>query len=256
MALKKRVIKKKPVRTAKLQPKETPEVVTSVKDVPTQHITINGDDLSPNYISVEKGGTLQSFITNIDCRIKFIQSHPDAKLPTKAHSCDNCWDLYAVEDVTIPGSRGISRSGVVSNVDIGNAIVDVGITLADITPGFGFVFKPRSGLGFKHGVYPHQGEIDCVPAGTKISTSLGDIKVEDLFEIEHKPFIYSFDEETNQINKADTIKDMWLVKDRPLLLIETDEYSVEVPPTKEIYTKRGWVQAQHLTENDEILCIH
>jgi dUTP pyrophosphatase len=160
MALKKRVIKKKPVRTAKLQPKETPEVVTSVKDVPTNYITINEGDLSQNCISTETGNTLQSFFVRIDCQIKFIQSHPDAKLPTKAHSCDNCWDLYAVEDVNIPASFGVSKNGVVSRVTIGSAIVDVGITLADITPGFGFVFKPRSGLGFKHGVYPHQGEID------------------------------------------------------------------------------------------------
>jgi dUTP pyrophosphatase len=156
MALKKKVIKKKPVRTVKLQPKETPEtpdVTTSVKDVPTCYITTDKDHLT----SIP---ALQNHITNIDCKIKFVQTHPDANLPTKAHSCDNCWDLYAVEDVVIPGCRGISRSGVVSSVDIGSAIVDVGIILADITPGFGFVFKPRSGLGFKHGIYPHQGEID------------------------------------------------------------------------------------------------
>jgi len=159
MALKKKVIKKKPVRTAKLQPKETPEIITVVGDVPVNYVEVSSDTL---VMSVEESKLhiIPTSWVEIDCKIKFIQSHPDAKLPTKAHSCDNCWDLYAVEDVNIPASFGVSKNGVVSRVTIGSAIVDVGITLADITPGFGFVFKPRSGLGFKHGVYPHQGEID------------------------------------------------------------------------------------------------
>jgi len=96
----------------------------------------------------------------LDCEIKFVKTHPEAILPTKAHEGDNCWDIYAVEDKEIPPTQGISRNGVISTVNIGNAIVDVGLTLGDITPGYGFVFKPRSGLGFKHGIYPHQGEID------------------------------------------------------------------------------------------------
>jgi dUTP pyrophosphatase len=39
-------------------------------------------------------------------------------------------------------------------------VVPVGITVADITPGFGFVLRPKSGLGFKAGLQPHLGEID------------------------------------------------------------------------------------------------
>lgn len=41
-----------------------------------------------------------------------------------------------------------------------SAIVPVGLTCAYITPGFGFVIRPRSGLGFKAGLQPHLGEID------------------------------------------------------------------------------------------------
>ena len=37
--------------------------------------------------------------------IKFVKTHPDAKLPTKAHNGDNCFDLYAVEDTTIRPSK-------------------------------------------------------------------------------------------------------------------------------------------------------
>ena len=78
--------------------------------------------------------------------IKFLKTHPDAKLPTKAYKEDNCFDLYSVGDVVIPGR--------------GSAVVPVGLTCAFITPGFGFVIRPRSGLGFKAGLQPHLGEID------------------------------------------------------------------------------------------------
>ena len=36
----------------------------------------------------------------------------------------------------------------------------MGLTLADITPGYWFRIEPRSGLGFKHGLQPHLGVID------------------------------------------------------------------------------------------------
>jgi dUTP pyrophosphatase len=88
-------------------------------------------------------------------KIKFIKMHEDAILPTKAHDGDNCFDLYAVEDTKVPGS-----SSFIGDVKIGNTVVPVGITVADITPGFGFVLRPKSGLGFKAGLQPHLGEID------------------------------------------------------------------------------------------------
>ncbi len=87
--------------------------------------------------------------------IKFIKTHDDAILPTKAHDGDNCFDLYAVEDTVVKGSWswfGQTR--------VGCGVVPVGISVADITPGFGFVLRPKSGLGFKAGLQPHLGEID------------------------------------------------------------------------------------------------
>jgi dUTP pyrophosphatase len=78
--------------------------------------------------------------------IKFVKTHPDAKLPTKAYDDDNCFDLYAVEETVIP-----ARS---------SAVVPVGLTCGYISPGYGFVIRPRSGLGFKAGLQPHLGEID------------------------------------------------------------------------------------------------
>lgn len=83
---------------------------------------------------------------NEEVVIKFVKTHPDAKLPTKNHAEDNCFDVYAVDDVFVGG--------------YGSNVVPVGLTVGYITPGFGFVVRPRSGLGFKHGLQPHLGEID------------------------------------------------------------------------------------------------
>lgn len=90
-------------------------------------------------------------VHKIDCEIKFTKTHPNATLPTKGHHDDNCWDLYCVEETTIPSttSNGISSK-----------VVPVGLSVAHITPGFGFVIRGRSGLGFKHSLMPHFGEID------------------------------------------------------------------------------------------------
>ena len=89
--------------------------------------------------------------------IKFVKTHEDAKLPTKAHDGDNCFDLYAVEDTVIPASNS-GKYGV--KVVIGSAVVPVGITVGFISEGYGFVLRPKSGLGFKAGLQPHLGEID------------------------------------------------------------------------------------------------
>ena len=89
-------------------------------------------------------------------KIKFIKTHEDAILPTKAHDGDNCFDLYAVEDTVIPRSS----YGPVDEVKVGSAIVPIGITVGYISEGYGFVLRPKSGLGFKAGLQPHLGEID------------------------------------------------------------------------------------------------
>ena len=71
-------------------------------------------------------------------------------------SLNNCFDLYAVEETIIPRSS----YGPVDEVMIGNAVVPVGITVGYISEGYGFVLRPKSGLGFKAGLQPHLGEID------------------------------------------------------------------------------------------------
>ena len=95
-----------------------------------------------------------STMVNINCipvsKIKFVKTHPDAKLPAKNHpealTGDAGYDIYCVENVTVPPR--------------GSAIAPVGLKLGYITPGYWFRIEPRSGLGFKKNIQPHLGIID------------------------------------------------------------------------------------------------
>ena len=82
--------------------------------------------------------------------IKVIKTHPDAVLPTANNkepgTGDSGYDLVSVERVEI--TKGSSE------------VVPVGLTLADMTPGYWLRIEPRSGLGFKHSLQPHLGVID------------------------------------------------------------------------------------------------
>lgn len=114
----------------------------------------------------------------------------------------------------------------------------------------------RSGHGFKYSVKlaNSTGIIDCVPAGTLISTPDGDIPVEILMD---KPnvIVYSYNEETYTIEE-DKVDDIWIVNDKKLLQVEVDGSTIIIPETKEVYTKRGWVSANELTVDDHILAIN
>lgn len=87
--------------------------------------------------------------------IKFVKTHPEAKLPTKAHSGDNCFDLYCCERTTVPASKVVDGEFVV-----GQALIPVGLTVGYISPGFGFTTKNKSGLSFKHYLVRVAGEVD------------------------------------------------------------------------------------------------
>jgi deoxyuridine 5'-triphosphate nucleotidohydrolase len=103
-----------------------------------------------------------------EVEIKFIKTHPDAKLPSKAYSNgDNCFDLYCCEDTVVPPTTTTTAMVALSSltpygyaVRVGSALVPVGLKVAYITPGFGFVVKDKSGLGFKHQLSHYGGEID------------------------------------------------------------------------------------------------
>ncbi len=82
--------------------------------------------------------------------IKVKKTHPDAVLPTANNkewgTGDTGFDLVAVEKRNIPPGK--------------STVVPVGLTLADITPGYWLRIEPRSGLGFKSSIQPHLGVID------------------------------------------------------------------------------------------------
>ena len=82
--------------------------------------------------------------------IKFLKTHQDAVLPQANNkdtgTGDTGYDLVAVESIKIP--------------PMGSNVVEVGLTLADISPGYWLRIEPRSGLGFKHSIQPHLGVID------------------------------------------------------------------------------------------------
>lgn len=82
--------------------------------------------------------------------VAFKKTHPDAVLPEQNNKDlgigDAGYDISSIEDVIIPAN--------------GSAVVGVGLTVAYIVPGFWFKIEARSGLGFKHDIFPHPGIID------------------------------------------------------------------------------------------------
>jgi len=78
--------------------------------------------------------------------IKFKKTHEDAQLPKKNHHDDAGWDLFSVEQVTIPSK--------------GSAVVPVGLQLAYVEPGYWVRVASRSGLSFKNNILAHPGVID------------------------------------------------------------------------------------------------
>lgn len=85
---------------------------------------------------------------NVSIKVK--KTHPDAVLPQannrQTATGDTGYDLVAVETAYI--ESGSSK------------VIPVGLTLADVTPGYWIRIEPRSGLGFKHSLQPHLGVID------------------------------------------------------------------------------------------------
>ena len=79
-------------------------------------------------------------------RVTFEKTHEDAQLPKKNHNTDTGWDLFAVEDKSIPAK--------------GRDVVDVGLKVSFIQPGYWIRVSSRSGLSFKNGILSHPGVID------------------------------------------------------------------------------------------------
>lgn len=83
-------------------------------------------------------------------KISFLKTNEKAILPKKNHpnlrTGDAGLDLFSVEEAIVPAR--------------GSVVVNTGLKLADITPGYWARIEPRSGLGFKLNIQPHLGVID------------------------------------------------------------------------------------------------
>ena len=87
--------------------------------------------------------------------IKFVKTHPAAKLPEKAHKTDNCFDLFCCEETVIPASKVVDGKFV-----LGFGVVPIGLKVASLTNNYGFATKNKSGLSFKHKLLRVAGEFD------------------------------------------------------------------------------------------------
>ena len=165
------------------------------------------------------------------------------KVPARGTKKSACYDIFNNTDFDIVLQPGEMSSAITTYFKA--YMLDDEVLMAYVRSGHGFKFSVR--LANSTGI------IDCVPKGTLLSTPSGDIPVEK-FMYEKYP-IYSFNEETHNIEEDD-IQDIWIVNDLELLEISTEDgKTVSIPINKEIFTKRGWIKACELSTNDEILTL-
>ena len=179
----------------------------------------------------------QEYNTSSDLIVKVKRLHKDAVIPSYSKDGDAGMDLTIVD---------------IKNADAESVTFGFGIAM-EIPKGYvGLVFPRSSVRNYQLSLSNSVGVIDCVPSGTKIKTVNGDINVEELFNNMDLP-ILSYNEELNTIEN-DIITDMWIVENKELLKITTEDNDIiEIPYEKEVFTKSGWKKAINLTENDEIL---
>lgn len=196
---------------------------------------VNGlDDVLKNLTS-DIQASVYPINTSLEIKVKKLSDN--AVIPSYAKDGDAGMDLTITKE--------IENTSFSVSYGFGIAI--------EIPRGYVGLIFPRSSvrnqdLILSNGV----GVVDCVPSGTKIKTINGDINVEDLFENLSIP-ILSYNEELNSI-ETDMVTDMWIVENKDLLRITTEDGDiVELPHEKEVFTKSGWKKVFDLTENDEIL---
>ena len=78
--------------------------------------------------------------------VEFIKVNEDAILPRKNFKTDSGFDLFSIEELTIPANGSITTN--------------VGLEVGYISARHWFKIEGRSGLGFKKGIVPHFGIID------------------------------------------------------------------------------------------------
>lgn len=90
----------------------------------------------------------------------------------------------------------------------------------------------------------------CVPSGTMILMSDGSKKRAERIYVGDQ--ILSFNVDTNQPQIAVVEETMSRIADE-VLVIETEEGEIRMTSEHPVWTKRGWIQAGNLNEDDEVL---
>jgi hypothetical protein len=164
-------------------------------------------------------------------------NNPD---PTFAHEGDSGFDLRAFTDKDITINEGQVK------------LIPTGLYF-EVQKGLEIQIRSRSGLAANSNMFVlnSPGTVDCVTEDTLIKTPNGDIMIKDIFDKNERNII-SFNEEEFK-PEFDIIDEMWTVNDIECIKISTQNNSVIIPSTKEVYTKRGWIQSKDLLFDDEIL---
>lgn len=164
-------------------------------------------------------------------------NNPD---PTFNHEGDSGFDIRAnlTKDIII-------NEGSVS-------IIPTGLYF-EVNKGLEVQIRSRSGMVANSGLISlnSPGTVDCVTEDTIIKTPKGDITIKNMFDKNQKDIISFNEEEFNY--ESDHVIEMWIVNNVECVKISTQNNSVIIPSTKEVYTKRGWIQSKDLLFDDEIL---
>ncbi len=201
----------------------------------------NGEEIDYNTLYEEFGlniEDLENDMMNYSPKLDlgYVKLNDDAVEPKYNYDGDSGFDLYSTEDVTIP--------------PFGRVLIPTGLSF-DIKDGYEIQVRSKSGLALNQGlmVLNSPGTVDCFSEDMKILTIEGEKNIKDL---KINDIVFSFNEKSLEIEK-DTIFKIFDTDIQDVLIIETEENTLEVTPNTEIYTNRGIFLAKDLQENDEII---
>ncbi len=201
----------------------------------------NGDEIDYNSLYEEFGLNIEELehdMMNYSPKLDlgYVKLNDDAVEPKYNYDGYSGFDLYSTEDVTIP--------------PFGRVLIPTGLSF-DIKDGYEIQVRSKSGLALNQGlmVLNSPGTVDCFSEDMKILTIEGEKNIKDL---KINDIVFSFNEKSLEIEK-DTIFKIFDTDIQDVLIIETEENTLEVTPNTEIYTNRGIFLAKDLQENDEII---
>lgn len=90
----------------------------------------------------------------------------------------------------------------------------------------------------------------CVVAGTLIATPAGDVPIECIADGDE---VFAYDHETQRLVVA-RVAGVASREADEIIEIEIGQTVLRVTPEHPVMTRRGWVRAGELTEEDEVLC--